>query len=181
MGVIGSDVLRREDLPLITGTGRFVADVTLPGQLWARVVRSQVAHGELRGIDVEAARAMPGVAAVLTAADVPDVRLPIRFPLAETPEANTVLQPPLARERVRYVGEPIALVVASDPHVAREAAELVPADTHELPPVLDLERAETLAPLHTERGSNLVNRVSVEHGDVEAVFASADLVISERL
>jgi carbon-monoxide dehydrogenase large subunit len=181
MGVVGLDVLRREDLPLITGAGRFVADVTLPGQLWARVVRSHVAHGELRGIDVDDAAAMPGVVAVLTAADVPDVRLPIRFPLAETPEANAVLQAPLARHRVRYVGEPIALVVALDPYIASSAAELVLADIEELSAVLDLATAETAAPVHAALGSNLVNRVSVRHGDIEAVFASADVVISERL
>ena len=168
-------------MPLLTGAGRFIADVTPPGQLWARVVRSLVAHGELHGIDLDAAAATPGVEAVLTAADLPDVRLPIRFPLAETLRANTVLQPPLARDRVRYVGEPVALVIATDPYVAEDAAELVLPDIEELPPVLELTTAEAAVPLHAALGSNLVERVPVQHGDVESVFATADVVIAERL
>src|SRR5439155_3166231 len=181
MSFVGSDILRREDVPLLTGAGCFIADVTLPGQLWARVVRSLVAHGELHGIDLDAAAATPGVEAVLTAADLPDVRLPIRFPLAETSRANTVLQRPLARDRVRYVGEPVALIIATDPYVAEDAAELVFPDIEELPPVLELTTAEAAVPLHAALGSNLVERVPVQHGDVEAVFAGADVVVAERL
>ena len=181
MRALGADLLRREDLPLLTGAGRFVADVTLPGQLWARVVRSPVAHGLLLSVDADEARRLPGVEAVLTAADVPDVRLPIRFPLAETPEATRALQPPLARDRVRYVGEPVALVVAADAYVAEDAAELVLLDVDELPPVLELSEAEAAPPIHHELASNVVNRVPVRHGDVEAAFASAAVVLRERL
>ncbi|HKP17007.1 MAG TPA: xanthine dehydrogenase family protein molybdopterin-binding subunit [Gaiellaceae bacterium] len=179
--LVGSDVPRREDLPLLTGAGCFVGDLDLPGQLWARVVRSPVAHGRITRLDVEAARAAPGVAAVLTAADLPDVRLPIRLPFAETPEAVRALQPPLARDVVRYVGEPIALVVAADPYAAEDAAELVFPELDELPPVLDLAAAEEAEPIHAGLGSNLVNRLGVRHGDVDAAFAAADLVVAERL
>ena len=181
MTLVGADILRREDLPLLTGRGRYVADVRLPGELSARVVRSPFAHGVLRGVDVDAALALPGVEAVLTAADLPDVRIPIRLPFAATPEAERVLQPPLARDRVRYVGEPVALVVASDPYVAEDAAELVLVDVEELPPVLDLVAADAADAIHPQFGSNRVNRIPVRHGDVEAAFAAAAVVVRERL
>jgi carbon-monoxide dehydrogenase large subunit len=173
--------LRREDLPLVTGAGRYVADVALPGQLHARVVRSPLAHGLLGVVDIAAALALPGVQAVLTAADIPDVRIPIRLPFATTPNANLVLQPPLARDRVHYVGEPIAVVLADDPYVAEDAAELVRVDVDELPAVLDPIAAEAAAPIHPELGSNLIDRIPVRHGDVEAAFADAAVVVRERL
>lgn len=181
--LIGADVPRGEDLPLLTGAARFVADVDREGQLWARVARSPVAHGRLRGVDVDAARGMPGVAAVLTAADLPDVRIPIRLPFAETPDANLALQPPLARDRVRYVGEPLALVLAESQHEAEDAAELVLPDVEELPPELDVVSAaeEPSVVLHEELGRNAVVRVPSRFGDVEAAFARADVVVRERL
>ena len=89
--LLGADVLRSEDEPLLTGRARFVADLSRPGQLAARVVRSPVPHAVLRGVDARAAFALPGVVDVITAADVPDARIPIRLPFAETPEASLVL------------------------------------------------------------------------------------------
>jgi carbon-monoxide dehydrogenase large subunit len=120
--LIGLNVERREDFPLVTGRGCYVADVNRAGQLYARVVRSTVAYGILHGVRADLALARRGVAAVITAGDIPDVRLPIRIPFAETPEANRLLQPPLARDRVRYVGEPVAVVVADEPYAAEDAA-----------------------------------------------------------
>jgi aerobic carbon-monoxide dehydrogenase large subunit len=183
VSAIGAELLRREDLPLLTGSSCFVADVERAGQLYARVVRSQVAHGLLRGVDAEAAREHSAVVAVFTAADLPDIRIPIRLPFAETPEANRALQPPLAVDRVRYVGEPIALVVATDPYAVEDAAELVFADVDELDPAVDLtEAAEAGAPiLHPALGTNVVNRIPMSSGDVDAAFAEADVVVRERL
>jgi aerobic carbon-monoxide dehydrogenase large subunit len=181
--LVGAEVLRREDLPLLTGAARFVADIDRQGQVWARVVRSPVAHGRLRGVDAGAALEMAGVVAVLTAADVPEVRIPIRLPFAETPDANLALQPPLARDRVRYVGEPVALVLAESQHEAEDAAELVLPDIEELAPELDVvaaaERPKEV--LHAELGRNAVVRVPSVYGDVEAAFARADVVVRERL
>lgn len=183
MTAVGQDLLRREDMPLLTGGSRFVADVDRPGQLYARVVRSPFAHGALRGVEVAAIREHPDVVAVFTATDLPDVRIPIRLPFAETPEANTVLQPPLARDRVRYVGEPVALVVARDPYAAEDAAELVFPDVEELDALIDpVAAAEDGTPLiHPELGSNVVNWLPMRHGDVDAAFAEADVVVRERL
>jgi aerobic carbon-monoxide dehydrogenase large subunit len=181
--LVGAEVPRREDLPLLTGAARFVADVDRPHQVWARVVRSPVAHGRLRGVDAEAARGLPGLVAVLTAADLPDLRIPIRLPFAETPDANLALQPPLSRDRVRYVGEPLALVLAESQQEAEDAAEHVVADVEELDPELDVVAAaeQPKAVLHDELGRNAVVRVPSRYGDPDAAFARADVVVRERL
>lgn len=182
-GLVGADVERLADLPLLTGAARYVADVHRDGEVHARIVRSQVAHARIAGIDTADAAAMPGVLAVITADDLPDVRIPIRLPLADTPRARRVLQPPLARGVVRYVGEPIAVVVATDPYLAEDAAELVDVDLDELDVVADLATAaDPGAPvLHPELGDNVVSSYPLRHGDVDAAFARADVVVRERL
>ena len=154
-------LLRVEDGRLLAGRGRFVDDVDLPGQLWLRVIRSQVAHANLREVDTGAARASERVHAVVTAADLPEIdRIPVRVEVAGQP-LDAYLQPVLARERVRYVGEPVAVVLAEDPYAAEDAAELVAIGYEELPAVLDLRAAERAAEL--EMG----------YGDVEVAFANA--------
>ncbi|MFI0407466.1 xanthine dehydrogenase family protein molybdopterin-binding subunit [Actinomadura sp. 3N508] len=179
-GIIGGDVRRDANAALLAGTARYVADLRRDGEVHARVVRSPVAHARIASIDVTEAAAHPGVVAVLTAADLPDVRIPIRLPMFETPEANRFLQPPLARGVVRYVGEPIAVVVAADPYVAEDAAELVDVDLDELPPVTALADAADAEPVHPGVGTNVVNTVPLRHGDVDAAFAAADVVVRER-
>ena len=181
-GTIGTSAPRARDLQLLTGRGRYVADLDLPGQVWARVVRSPVAHATLLGVATEAAREHRGVLAVLTAADVPDVRIPIRLPFAATSEGGQVLQPVLAREVVRYVGEPVALVLAEDPWAAEDAAELVELDLDVLDAAGDPVAASTGGPLvHEALGSNVVNTIPLRFGDVEAAFAAADVVVRRRL
>src|SRR5947207_4303562 len=106
----------------VTGRGRFVDDVRVPGMLHAAVLRSSHAHARLARIDATAARELPGVHLVLTAADVPAAAIiPNRVPAPAG--AERYLQPAIARDVVRYVGEPVALVVADDPYLARDAAE----------------------------------------------------------
>src|SRR4029453_6132022 len=134
-------LLRVEDGRLLAGRVRFVDDVDLPGQLWLRVVRSQVAHANLLEVDTVAARASERVHAVLTAADLPEIaRVPGRVEGAGRPLA-AYREPVLARERGRYVGEPVAVVLAEDPYAAEDAAELVAIEYEELPVVLDLRAA----------------------------------------
>ncbi len=178
---VGRSIPRVEDLRLLTGGGRYGADFDLPGQLHARIIRSQVAHGRIRAIDTSAAAACPGVAAVLTADDLPDVRIPIR--LFATENANRVLQPPLARGTVRYVGDPIAIVLASDPYVAEDAAEDVVVDIDPLEVVLDpLEAAsENRTAIHAELGGNVIDRVAISHGDgIDQLFDEAAVVLRRQ-
>lgn len=140
------DALRTEDEPLITGRGRFTDDVNVPGQAHAAFVRAQLGHAELRRIDVTTAAKMPGVLGILTGRDRVADGLGAIPPLASFPGRGgmrmfAAAMPPLAVERVRYVGEPIAIVVAETAAQARDAADAVAVEVDELPAVTDVERA----------------------------------------
>src|SRR5258706_1084589 len=131
--VAGGSFRRLEDEALLLGQGRFADDIGFPDQLHMRVVRSQHAHGEIVAIDATAARAFPGVVALWTAADVSDLPpIDFRDPAAEA--LKPYRQPVLAQDFVRYVGEPVAAIFASDPYVAEDAAALVTVEVAELPP-----------------------------------------------
>jgi carbon-monoxide dehydrogenase large subunit len=178
---VGRSVARVEDDRLLRGAGRFVGDLEREGQVWARVVRSPVAHGRLVEIDAAAAVELDGVLAVVTAADLPDVRIPMR--IAPTPEAEQALQPPLARDVVRYVGEPVAVVVAATEYGAEDAGDAVLVDVDPLEPLLDA-RAAASAPqaLHPALGANAVNTLVAVYGEpVESVFEGADVVVRQTL
>jgi carbon-monoxide dehydrogenase large subunit len=174
-----------EDGPLITGSGCYVADVTREGQVWARVVRSPVAHGRLVRVDLAAVRAHPGVIAAVSAADIPGIeslRIPCR--LHPPPQAQLVTQPPLAVDRVRYVGEPLAVVLAADPYVAEDAAAATVTEIEELPAVLDPVAAAgpEASVLHPQLGHNTAGAIVCRHGaGVDGLFHEADAVVSERL
>ncbi len=170
---IGQSVQRLEDLPLVTGRGRFAGDVNFPNQVHMRVVRSGHAHGRIRSVDVTQAQAAPGVVAAWTAADVAGLR---RIALREGPDARLepYLQPVLAGERVRYVGEPVAVVFAEDPYLAEDAAEAVSVEVEELPVVLDAhEPPSEFAPGRSNEP--LVLRKGF--GDVDAAFRAAHAVV----
>jgi len=178
---VGRSIPRVEDLRLLTGGGRYGADFDIPGQLHARIVRSQVAHGRIRAIDTAAAADRSGVLAVLTAEDVPEVRIPIR--LFATDNANRVLQPPLARGTVRYVGDPIALVLASDPYVAEDAAEDVLVEIEPLEVVLDPFEAASGngVMLHPTINGNVIDRVAISHGEgIDQLFDQAAVVLRRQ-
>ena len=118
---IGSPVERREDLRFLRGKGKYLDDLSRPGLLHAAILRSSVAHGRIRAIDAAAARALPGVHAVITAAEIgsPVPRIPIR--LQPLPALEPFHQPVIADRKVRYVGEPIAVVLAESAAVAEDA------------------------------------------------------------
>jgi carbon-monoxide dehydrogenase large subunit len=174
---IGRSIPRHEDPPLVRGEGRFAADVSFPGQLHMRVVRSQVAHGLIRAIDTSAARAKPGVVAVWTHADVADVP-PIDFRLTKIAGLEPYRQTILAKARVRYVGDPVAVVLATDPYIAEDAAEAIEPDIEDLPVCLD-----ATAPPVPVYDSHLSEPAVIEkgYGDVAAAFAAADLTIELEL
>jgi carbon-monoxide dehydrogenase large subunit len=178
---VGRAIPRVEDLRLLTGGGRYGADFDLPDQLHARIVRSQLAHGRVRGIDTSLAARRPGVTAVLTAADLPETLIPVR--LFPTENANRVLQPALARDTVRYVGDPVAIVLASDPYLAEDAAEDVAVEIDPLPVVLDpLEAGSEASPvIHPVIDGNVIDRMTISHGaGIQQLFEEAALVLRRQ-
>jgi carbon-monoxide dehydrogenase large subunit len=177
MGAVGRSVPRLEDRPLLMGRGRFAADVAFTHMLHMRVVRSAHAHGRIRAIDTRDARALPGVAAVWTSADVGHVP-PIDFRLTRVEGLAPYRQPILARDQVRYVGEPVVAIFATDPYVGEDAAELVTVDIDELPVVLD----GSAPPGEYERGHSTEPAVlEKSYGDISASFRQAHAVVELTL
>jgi carbon-monoxide dehydrogenase large subunit len=183
---VGQSMKRFEDPRLLTGRGVFVDDLWLPDMLHAAILRSQHAHACLRRIDASAAGAVPGVVTVLTGADIASVLpgIPTRAMTGE--RAVDALQAPeyplLAYDTVCYVGQPIAVVVAHDPYVARDAVHLITVDYEPLSPVLDPHAAARHdAPvLHAALGTNVAIRLRQHVGDVEGALAQADHVVRQR-
>ena len=174
---IGQSVARLEDPPLVTGRGQFAGDINFPHQLFMRVVRSAHAHGRIAAIDAAAARAAPGVFAVWTAADISDVP-PVDFREGSIPALDPYRQPVLAKERVRYVGDPVAAVFADDPYRAEDAADLVIVEIDELPPLLDPQAA----PVEFSAGQSSEAAVIRQgYGDVDAAFRQAAHVVELEL
>ena len=164
--LIGESVLRLEDRPLLVGEGRFLADVSFEGEVHLRVIRSDVAHGVLRGVDLRDVRAAEGVVAAWSAEEVAHVP-PIRFRMTGLDELRPYCQRILAGEKVRYVGDPVAVVLAEDAYLAEDAAELAFVDIEPLEPVLEARAPGAAAPLTLEAG----------YGDVEGAFAGAHRVV----
>ena len=182
----GQPVRRNEDPKLLTGQALFVDDVQLPGMLHAAFYRSPYAHARIKRIDTTRARQRPGVAAVYTAADLGDYWQPgpLLVPPPPVPDAvfHQRTQVPLARDKVRHVGEPVVLVIAVSRYVAEDALSDLVIDFDPLPVAADLEQA--LAPdaprVHDDLASNLAAHVVQRKGDYEAARRQADLVIRRR-
>ena len=174
---VGRSVRRVEDRRHLTGTATFGGDVNRPNQLHARIVRSAIAAGSIAEIRVDGALGHPQVVAVLTADDVPDVRIPPRMSPGE--RALKVLQPVIARDEVRYVGEPVAVVIAREQYAAEDAAELVEVHVDPYPAIVKLSAAVATGAraIHSVLGNNLVDTVSVARGKVDDAFKSADVVV----
>ncbi len=179
---VGARVPRVEDTRLLTGRGTYVDDVTLPGMLHARFVRSPYARAAIRGIDASEALAVPGVRHVFTAADLnPGVRE--QWHTSVGPQGPETPRPPLAEGEVRFVGDPVALVVAETLAIAHDAAELVVVDYEPLPPVVDYTTAEhTDALVHESHGSNVIGELSGRPlAALQEQLDAAALVVSERI
>ncbi len=174
---IGQSVTRLEDPPLVAGRGAYAGDINFPHQVHMRIVRSAHAHGRVVSIDTTAARALPGVFAVWTSADIAEVP-PIDFREGSIPALDPYRQPVLAKGRVRYVGEPIAAVFATDPYVAEDAADLIVIEIEELPALLDAQAAPVeFGPGHSSEATI----IRQGHGDVDAVFRNAAHVVALEL
>lgn len=185
---ISKPIHRREDARLITGRGRYSDDVDVPGQAYAAFVRSDHAHGTLRSVDVEAARSAPGVLGVFTGEDlrVAGIGCLRRLPLKNFTFDREVgtMRPGLSQDRVRYVGEPVALVVAESLAQARDACDLIQVEIEPLPCVTDVERAvEPDAPrIWPEAEDNIAIRwTSGDTAEIDAAFARAAHVTELRL
>jgi aerobic carbon-monoxide dehydrogenase large subunit len=178
---IGERVRRKETERFITGTGRYVDDLLPPGTLHVSFVRSTCAHARIKSIDVEVARAMPGVRGVYTGAEIAKRVKPLRV------GGSSLLRPvklyPLAVGKVRYFGEPLAVVVADNRYLAEDAMEAVAVDYEILPAVVDTEAA--LEPgahtVHEEVGSNLVYKYHFATDGIDKVFQDAEVVIKEKI
>jgi CO/xanthine dehydrogenase Mo-binding subunit len=177
--VLGARLPRAEDARFLAGTGRYLADVTVPGVTHAHFVRSPHAHASIVSIDTAVARALPGVRAVLTAADLPHRPL---LDAVDVPGLVKTPQQAIASDRVRFVGEAVAIVVAESRAIAEDAAELVRVGYVPLPAATDPQavRAGRAAALFDDIAGNVVYTGGREHGDVDAAFASAAHVIGGR-
>ena len=183
--MIGRSPRRKEDERLIAGRGRFIDDIVLPGSLHLALVRSTHARARVIAIDVTAARMLPGVA-VFLAGDLAELAEPL--PAARADRTNPYVrldtprpQHPLALGETRYVGEPIAAVVAPDPYQAADAAEMVRIEYDPLRAVVDAEAAMTAeSPAVHEGASNVVGQVSKVIGDVDRAFAEADVIVDDH-
>ena len=183
---IGQAITRFEDRRLLQGGGRYLDDVNLPGQVYAVIVRSVHAHAKLRGLDIRAALKAPGVVAVLTGSDVARDGLgTMQMTLKrKRPDGSPMFAPPhrgLAQDRVRYVGDPVALVVAETRAQAEDAAELVEVDYEPLASVTSTAAAVGGPPVYDECRDNVSN--VFEAGDraaTDAALAAAPLVVRRR-
>jgi aerobic carbon-monoxide dehydrogenase large subunit len=182
----GASVKRSEDPRILAGRGRYVDDIKLPGMLHAAFVRSPLAHARVLAVDASAARALPGVVAVLTGADLDAVTIPGQDPLfammaGPGPKPEYTL---LATGKVRFAGDPVAVVVAESRYLAEDGCELVEVDYADLPPVISAAFALDPAspPLFANLGNNIIGpHKRSEFGDVSGTFATADRVAEFRI
>ena len=178
---VGQRVKRTEDPRLIKGLAHYVDDITLPGMLHVAFVRSIYAHAKINGVDKTGALETPGVVAVYTGADMADKLGPVpcagALPDLKVPDHRV-----LAKDKVYFMGHPIAAVVAKDRYVARDAAELVMVDYEELPVVTDVEEAAKGGTvIHDGFSDNIAYRLTSGEGDIEAAFAAADRTVKQRI
>ena len=178
---IGESVPRIEDRRLLTGEGQFVDDVTMPDLLHMAILRSPLAHARIKAISLESARAMPGVVDVFCASNI-DFPLPdIPLRLAPFKGFERFLQKPLAIDKVRYVGEPVAVVIAESRYLAEDAIAAITLDLTALPAVTSVKEAEAGHDLlHDAAGENIGAQYTVERGNIDSAFKNAPYVRREQ-
>jgi carbon-monoxide dehydrogenase large subunit len=178
--LVGSRIKRREDPRLIMGRGTYVDDIQLPRMTYAAILRSPYAHASIRSINVDKAKALPGVVAVLTGADLQGKNVPCGWTL---PDMKMAPHPALAVGKVRYTGDAVAVVVAEERYLARDALDLIEVDYEPLPVVVDAEKAiQPGAPqLHEEVPNNTTFVWRVAGGDVDKAFREAEVVVKQRI
>jgi aerobic carbon-monoxide dehydrogenase large subunit len=189
---VGGGVLRKEDPQLVTGHARYVDNISLPGMLWVGIVRSPFAHARINGVDLSRAREMPGVIAAFSGEDLAGewaAGLPCAWPIANRsfpdPTTEDPRAPdhwPVAKDKARHAGDPVAVIVAESRALAADALEAVEVDYDPLDPVLDLEDAlkPEAALVHEDFEDNRCYTWGLAAGDVDRVFSEAAVVVRER-
>jgi carbon-monoxide dehydrogenase large subunit len=178
--LIGSRIKRREDPRLIMGRATYVDDIQIPRMTYAAILRSPYAHARILSINVDKAKALPGVVTVLTGADLQGKNVPCGWTL---PDMKVAPHPALAVGKVRYTGDAVAVVVAEERYLARDALDLIEVDYEPLPVVVDAEKAiQPGAPqLHEEVPQNTTFVWKVAGGDIDKAFREAEVVVKERI
>src|SRR3990172_1284785 len=179
---IGMPLKRKEDPRLIQGLSHYVDDVQLAGMHYAAFLRSPYAHAKIRSVDLSKARMAPGVVLALAGADVAGAIGPVPC-AAQIPDMKPAPRPVLATDRVRFAGEAVAVVVASDRYAARDALDLIEVEYEPLTPVVDPEKALAKGSpvLHAGHANNAAYKWEIEGGDLQSAFKSADKVIRQRI
>src|SRR5882724_1631949 len=178
--LVGSRIKRREDPRLIMGRGTYVDDIQLPRMTYAAILRSPYAHARIRSINVDKAKALPGVVAVIMGADLQGKNVPCGWTL---PDIKVAPHPALAVGKVRYTGDAVAVLVAEERYIARDALDLIEVNFEPLPVVVDAEQAiQPGAPqLHDEVPNNTTFVWKVGGGDIDKAFREAEVVVKERI
>jgi carbon-monoxide dehydrogenase large subunit len=181
MGYIGARVKRKEDVRLLRGIGKYVGDIHRVGMVHAAILRSTHAHAQIVNIDASRALELTGVIGVLTAADIPGMKtIPMRT--GRIPGLERSQQTPLATFKVRYVGDPVAVVVAESRYLAEDALEMIDVEYQALGPVTDAHASmQAGAPqLHEAVPNNIAANFQVNVGDVDAAFSECALILEEE-
>jgi carbon-monoxide dehydrogenase large subunit len=179
---VGQSVVRVEDGRILTGRGSYMDDIVLPGMLEGAFVRSDFGHARIASVDAERARSMPGVIAVITAAELEGVVFPLQVP-AEIPNYLRPVFHALADDKVRHAGDPVALVVAQSRYLAEDARDAVDVEYEPLEAVVTMEQAAdpALPALFEDIGSNVIYTEAMNFGEPDAAFAQADRVVSAMI
>jgi len=178
---IGSRIKTKEDFRHIRGAGSFVDDVRLPGMAFASILRSPYPHAKIKRFDCTEASKLSGVLGILTAQDV--VKMSDPLPQMTVPPASNLKDYPIAVDKVRYVGEPVAVVVASSRYIAEDATELIEVEYEILEPVLDAQKAFSSSEnlIHPAVGSNIMAHIPYDYGNIDKAMKEADQVIRAKL
>ncbi len=180
---VGRAIPRKEDAELVTGIGRYTDDLSMPGSVAMAMVRSPYAHARIVSVDTSRAREMPGVVGAFSAADLEGEFIgPLPMAWQVTPDLKSAQMWPISKDKARYQGDIVAVVVAETRGQAEDAVEAVDVEYEELPVVLDLEAAmaDDAPILHEEFGTNVAYHSEFTNGDIDAVFSSAPVVVKER-
>ena len=178
---IGAPIRRKEDVKFLTGKGEYIDDLKLPGMLHAAILRSPHAHARIISIDTSQALAITGVRAAFTFNDIAPVPKPIPIRVFALPGLEQFLQPPLAQDKVRYVGEPIAVVVADSRYLAEDAVDAIEVTYELLPALADMDQSlKDQVLIHEVSGSNLAGQTTISTGDTDAAFRNAEYTRKER-